>query len=294
MQRTLFYIWAAHALLCLGLITSTLAQSGVSAVADGGRQQMSTAAAVDPDKASSELNHHIAGLFLIAIGVSIIVSERYQRVSWLRWLAPLLFAMAGLFLLAWSDDEIWPRGALSWTWMLSHDAEARQHKLYGLLLLTIGAVQAMQLIPRMQRRSLKIVFPVLCAIGGVSLVFHHHSKESTSKSVAQAATGPQTSEPYRLDASNTPTHHHHADHTATAGAVAAQAEFPDAAGSHHHEHSRIQEKIKNEHAWFAVVGFWIALFKLMYDYTRPTTGIRRYLWPNSVILLGFLLLLYTE
>jgi len=93
MRRTLFYIWAAHALLCMGLITSTLAQSGLGAVPDGSRQQMSAAAAVDPDKASSELNHHIAGLFLIAIGVSIIASERYQRVRWLRWLAPLLFAM---------------------------------------------------------------------------------------------------------------------------------------------------------------------------------------------------------
>lgn len=293
MRRSFIYIWAAHALLCMGLMASTIAQSGVGTVPDTSRPKMSTASAIDPDKASSELNHHIAGLFLIAIGVSIIASERFQRISWLRWLAPLLFAMAGLFLLAWSDNEIWPRGALSWTWLLSHDAEARQHKLYGLLLLTIGAVQAMQLSPGKQRRSLKIVFPILCAIGGASLVFHHHSHEGISNSVAQPAVEPHSTEPYRLDASNTPSHHHE-DHRHAAGAAAAQAEFSDVAGPHSHEHSGIPEKIKNEHAWFAVVGFWIALFKLMYDYTRPTVGIRRYLWPNSVILLGFLLLLYTE
>lgn len=293
MRRSFLYIWAAHAFLCMVLMVSTVAQSGLGAAPESSPSKMSAASGFDPDKASSELNHHIAGLFLIAIGVSIIASERYQKARWLRWLAPLLFAMAGLFLLAWSDDEIWPRGNLSWTWLLSHDAEARQHKLYGLLLLTIGAVQAMQLIPRMQRRSLRIVFPILCAIGGVSLVFHHHSNEGISKSIAQPTIEPVSSEPYRLDASNTPSHHHE-DHSHIASPSAARAQFSDVAGPHSHEHSGVPEKIKNQHAWFAVVGFWIALFKLMYDYTRPTAGIRRYLWPNSVIVLGFLLLLYTE
>jgi hypothetical protein len=292
MRRSFLFIWAAHALLCMTLMVSTVAQSSAGAAPEATRPEMSAASAIDPDKPSSELNHHIAGLFLIAIGVSIIASERYQRIRWLRWLAPVLFAVAGVFILAWSDEEIWPRGALSWTWLLNHDAEARQHKLYGLLLMTIGAVQAMQLIPRMHRRALSIVFPILCAIGGVSLVFHHHSDEATTKSVARHTTEP-TTDPYRVDASNAPSHHHD-HHGSAAGAVAAHAEFADVASPHVHEHSAIQEKIRNQHAWFAVVGFWIALFKLMYDYTRPNAGIRRYLWPNSVILLGFLLLLYTE
>lgn len=293
MRRSFVYIWAAQASLCVMMMISTAAQSSGSPVPEARQREVSRVSAIDPDKVPSELNHHIAGLFLIAIGVSIIASERYQRIRWLRWLAPLLFAAAGIFLLAWSDEEIWPRGTLSWSWLLSHDAEARQHKLYGLLLLTIGAVQAMQLIPKMQRRWLGIVFPILCAIGGVSLVFHHHSDDAVTKSTAQPATAPLTSEPYRVEASNPPSHHHE-HHGQASGTVTAQSEDADAGGPHSHEHAGSTEKIRNEHAWFAVVGFWIALFKLMYDYTRPTAGIRRYLWPNSVILLGFLLLLYTE
>lgn len=293
MRRSFLYLCAAQALLCTGLMLSTVAQSSGVTIPDTSRAQMAAASAIDPNKAPSELNHHIAGLFLIAIGVSIIASERFHKIRWLRWLAPLLFAMAGLFLLAWSDSEMWPRGALGWTWLLNHDAEARQHKLYGLLLLAIGAVQAMQFIPRMQGRALKIVFPVLCAIGGASLVFHHHSDEGARSSMAQSAMESQSSGSNQGDASNTPAHHHQ-DHMHAAGAVAVQAGLSEVATHHSHEHSGVTEKIKNEHTWFAVVGFWIALFKLMYDYTRPTAGIRRYLWPNSVIVLGFLLLLYTE
>jgi len=96
------------------------------------------ASGTDPDKPSSELNHHIAGMFLIAIGLSVIWSKNDKSRTWLRWLPPILFILAGLLLAAWSDSEIWPRGNLSWSWLLHHDAEARQHKLFALLLIVFG------------------------------------------------------------------------------------------------------------------------------------------------------------
>src|SRR5215471_17102428 len=93
---------------------------------------------VDPDKASSELNHHIAGWLLVAIGAMVIFGHRYKALSFVQRLWPLLFVLGGIFLAVWSDREIWPRGDLSWTWLV-HDKEALQHKIYAFLLIAIGA-----------------------------------------------------------------------------------------------------------------------------------------------------------
>ena len=290
-MRSLVSAYLVYALLCSIVVFSTTVRLNAGTDPGVGSQQQVSASAFDSEKAASELNHHIAGLFLIVIGAGLIASERYPKARWLRWAPPLLFAMMGLFLLAWSDVEIWPRGNLGWTWLLAHDPEARQHKLYGLLLLAIGGVQAMQLIPRTNRRSLRAAFVILCSLGCVSLVFHHHSHADVT------TAGPAGVRPaipsHRLMAANAPVHHHDNDamamETMTSG-----SEASDEAGPHHHEHSASAEKIKSQHTWFAIIGFWVILFKLMYDYTWPATGLPRYLWPNSLMLLGFLLLLYTE
>src|ERR1051326_3925799 len=60
-----------------------------------------TPSGVDPDKPSSEMNHHIAGIFLIALGVIVICSKNDRSRAWLKWLPPVLFIGAGLFLAAW-------------------------------------------------------------------------------------------------------------------------------------------------------------------------------------------------
>ena len=272
MRQALTSARAMHIVMCLVLVFSILSSFSVAAYS-----QPLAPATVDPDKEASELNHHIAGMFLIAIGLSVILSGRYRRLVWLRWLPPVLFIAAGLFLAVWSDSEIWPRGDLSWSWLLDHDAEARQHKLYALLLVAIGLVEAMQLIPRLRRPWLKAVFPALCALGGISLLFHHHSGE-----VALAQPGPAS------------VHHHHM--AAGMDNPSASLAAAGAAASHSHDHGLTgpAAKIQRQHTWFAVVGFWVALFKFMYDTTRPPARVPRYLWANSVILLGFLLLLYVE
>src|SRR5580765_4731021 len=50
---------------------------------------------VDPDKASSELNHHIAGWLLVAIGVMVICGHRYKALAFVQRLWPLLFVFGG-------------------------------------------------------------------------------------------------------------------------------------------------------------------------------------------------------
>lgn len=282
MRQPLISAMAMHIVMCVALIFPAISLSSVTAHAQDSAQSAAASPAIDPDKETSELNHHIAGAFLIAIGLSLILSERHKRLEWLRWLPPVLFIAAGFFLAAWSDDEIWPRGVLSWSWLLHHDAEARQHKLYALLLVALGVIEGMQLIPRLRRPWLKAAFPVLGAIGGIALLFHHHSGDVSLAQPAPASITDQSS-------------HHHRSATGmdTPSSPAAPA---GASTSHAHEHglTGIAAKIQKEHAWFAIVGFWAAFFKFRYDSACPPARVPRYLWATSLILLGCLLLLYTE
>jgi hypothetical protein len=273
--------------VCLGLAFFALSSFRLTTQAATSNHDTSGLPATDPNKMPSELNHHIAGLFLIAIGLSVILSERYGSPASLRWLPPVLFIAAAVFLAVWSDDEIWPRGALSWSWLLHHDAEARQHKLYALLLAVVGCVEAMKLFPRLRRPWLKAVFPALCAIGALSLFFHSHTGDADM--VMPAAASAVTHE------------HHHAATGMAQSPSAANHAIPSTSVSetktpHSHEHlmTGAAEKIRIEHAWFAVIGLLVAFSKFVYDSARPPARTFRYLWPNSVMVLGFLLLMYTE
>lgn len=274
-----------------------------------------TPASGDPDKPSSELNHHIAGVFLIAIGLSVIWSKNDKSRAWLRWLPPILFIGAGLFLAAWSDDEIWPRGNLSWLWLLRHDAEARQHKLYALLLIVFGVVECMQSTPRLRKPWLNMVFPVLCVIGGASLFLHHHSGTAVVNSNGMDHSGHHISAAQDVNgncqsASETaavkPEEHHHgaAEHgTAQHGGAKpsppcaptlVQAGASPIAQGHAHALTGTGANIQRQHAWFAIVGFCVGLFKFLHDVGRPPIRVPYSLWANSVIVLGILLLIYVE
>jgi len=275
-------------LLFVGLALALPAFSSVGMDAQISDHGLSASSVADPDKGPSELNHHIAGLFLIAIGLSLILSDHSRALTWLRWVPPALFIAAGIFLAAWSDSEIWPRGALGWSWLVHHDAEARQHKLYALLLAVIGCVEAMKLIPRFRRPWLKVVFPVLGAIGGIALLFHSHGGEMVMVQPAAASF-------------IAPEHNHGADGMATHDGVhehgAAPANSaPKTGTSHLHAHvmNGTAAKIQREHAWFVVAGLFVVFFKFAYDSAHPPARVALHFWASSMIVLGCLLLMYSE
>lgn len=290
---------AARVLFCMVLVLAVIRPVRLTAspllLQDGAAAQ-----SVDPDKPASELNHHIAGILLITIGLSVIGSGYHRSLAWLRWLPPILFLAAGLFLAAWSDSEIWPRGNLAWSWLLHHDAEAFQHKLYALLLIVLGVVEAIQANPKLRRPWLSLVFPLLGVIGAASLFFHHHSGDVVAGVIAQAAPA-SCIDQCRPPVVYQPVNVH------VSGPFPASANFgrPGVAGiasAQHHEHHDHHDhhlmgpaaKIQTEHAWFAVVGFLVVLLKFLYDTARPPARLLQFFWGNSVILLGILLLLYTE
>ncbi len=264
----------------------------------------------DPDKAASEMNHHIAGVILIVIGIMVICGHRYKELAFVRKLWPLLFIMAGVFLAAWSDREIWPRGDLNWAWLL-HDTEARQHKIYAALLIAIGVIEYLRSRAKLSRRWAPWAFPVLAIFGGVFLFFHDHGgSEGPLGNDARHADSVQMNSPEAQHAVSQPSaaiiNEHDSKHYQHGIAAAGASSMPERHDveahnasnqpTQHHDHhmTTAMLNIRREHMWFAAVGFCIALCKFLYDANPLRRHFSPYLWANSMILLGVLLVLYTE
>lgn len=128
------------------------------------------------DKRESELNHHIAG-FLVALAGLFLVLERpaLPLSSRLRVLWPACFMVGGLFLLVFSDTEIWPFGPQTLWHAMAHDPEDRQHKLFALILLIVGVVEYQRVRGRWNTRLTPWVFSVAGIAGAILLLFHSHS-----------------------------------------------------------------------------------------------------------------------
>ena len=146
-------------------------------------QALSSAVApqADPNKGPSELNHHIAGWSLIGIGLLAFSGFLSSRLKGHRFLWPALFVLAGFYLALWSDGEIWPRGNLNWLWLLQHDAEARQHKIYSILLVAIGSIEYLRIRGSLSRFWRILAFPLLAVIGAGMLLVHDHTGGSGAR-----------------------------------------------------------------------------------------------------------------
>ncbi len=127
-------------------------------------------------KHESEGNHHIAGLLVALSGIFILAQEPLtKKFPALAYAWPACFLVAGLFVLIYSDTELWPFGPKSWIQGTITNPEVIQHKIFAVLLLGLGLLEAERV-----RRSLKVcwvgwVFPVLAITGSVLLLFHSHS-----------------------------------------------------------------------------------------------------------------------
>ena len=267
---------------------------------------------VDPNKAASELNHHIAGFILIAIGIMVICGRKYEKFRFLQRLWPLLFIAAGLFLAAWSDEEIWPRGSRSWLWLIGQDAEARQHKIYSVLLIIIGLVEYLRAHGRLSRKWATWLFPTLAVFGGVFLFFHDHGGHKNVNMAHASASAIQIQRGHmHAAAAHNEVHsgssdemsmHDHGEAFATVGVArtpdarlnqsSLKGQAPALGETHLHDHPKngAMLKIERQHMWFAIIGFCIALFKYLDD--MPRSGkIARYPWAQCIIALGVLLVL---
>jgi hypothetical protein len=312
-------------LAAVGGFASTISSTKVFKPAGVAISLPATPASVDSNKAPSEFNHHVAGWALIGVGLLVVAGFLSPQLYPLRYVWPALFLLAGLFLALWSDAEIWPRGNLSWGWLLHHDQEARQHKIYAFLLFGMGIVEYLRARGTLNRFWRTWAFPILAVVGACFLLVHDHTAASGASSPEAHAYLVNPA----LDADGLPLVAHAAmampemDHSmmdmdmsdsasmAQAGAAPADMEggtmdhsampmensrtaVDPPSTAHHHHMTPSMLLVQHEHFWFMIVGLGIALFKLVSDGGFLRRRFVPYAWPGGMMLLGVLLVLYRE
>src|SRR5229473_5509764 len=94
------------------------------------------------DKKESEFNHHLAGSLVVLAGLFLLGADKLrQRWPSTRFAWPACFLLCGLFLLIFSDTELWPFGTQTWWYGLTHNLEDLQHKTFAVILLTLGVIE---------------------------------------------------------------------------------------------------------------------------------------------------------
>jgi len=194
------------------------------------------------DKKESEFNHHLAGLLVILAGL-FLLGEDTLRQRWpsTRFAWPACFLVSGLFLLVFSDTELWPFGPQSWWYGLTHNLEDLQHKTFAAILLVLGALEIQRARGVLKSAWATWVFPVLALFGSVMLLFHKHNS-----------------------------------------------------GMHGVEHMTVMRRIQSEHLNFAIVGGGVGVVKGLSELRTRWQIVFIKSWPLLLIILGILLMRYTE
>jgi copper resistance protein D len=123
------------------------------------------------DIAWSEYNHHWSGLFVVAIGLLALLNA--AGVRWAKhW--PLMFLGLAAFLFLRSDPEVWPMGEQGF-FVSFRDIEVLQHRMFVLLIVVFALFEWRVRVAREVKPWMRLVFPLLCAVGGMLLLTHSHA-----------------------------------------------------------------------------------------------------------------------
>jgi putative copper resistance protein D len=123
------------------------------------------------DIAWSEYNHNWAGIIVLLTGLLALLS-RSKYFPWAKmW--PLTFLGLAVFLFLRSDPENWPLGPNGF-WESFMTADVFQHRLAVLLVIMFAVFQWQVETNRLRSQLAALVFPAVCALGGVVLLTHTH------------------------------------------------------------------------------------------------------------------------
>jgi len=124
------------------------------------------------DIAWSEYNHSWAGLIVFFMGILALLS-RNKYFSWAKiW--PLMFLGLAVFLFLRADPENWPLGPNGF-WASFREADVLQHRAAVLLIIVFALFQWAVETNRVKSHAAALVFPGVCAIGGIVLLTHMHA-----------------------------------------------------------------------------------------------------------------------
>ncbi len=214
----------------------------MSAPMDGQTQSAMQQAILAQNKRESEFNHHLAGFLVILAGL-FLLGEGALRQRWpsTRFAWPACFLLCGLFLLVFSDTELWPFGPQSWWYGLTHNLEDLQHKTFAVILLTLGTLEIQRARGVLKSAWASWIFPALALFGSVMLLFHEHHS-----------------------------------------------------GMHGVDHMTVMKRIQAEHLGFAIVGGGVGVVKGLSELRTRWQAVFLKSWPLLLIILGVLLMRYTE
>ncbi len=135
--------------------------------------------------AYSEFNHHLAGVFLLLIGLSELRQALgWPLLAWTRFLLPSTLGMAGVFLLIWSDHDSWPIGSMTFAQtFFGSDPEVLQHKTYGVLAFVVGAIEFLRRLGWFAHAVWTAPLPLFAIVGGVMLFGHSHGDHAAAHKI---------------------------------------------------------------------------------------------------------------
>jgi putative copper resistance protein D len=119
----------------------------------------------------SEYNHSWAGIFVLVTGLLALLSRSEYFVWAKMW--PLTFLGLALFLFLRSDPESWPLGPNGF-WESFMFSDVLQHRVAVILVIMFATFQWRVETNRLQSHFAALVFPAVCAFGGVILLTHTH------------------------------------------------------------------------------------------------------------------------
>lgn len=121
--------------------------------------------------AYSELNHRVAGGFLVVLAALAAVAAASRRAPLARWLGAVVWVAFGAYLLVTADPEAWPLGGGRFSDVF-RDSLVLQHKLLALIPVAIGLSEGARALGRVM--PLRWVVPALAIAGGLALFVHDH------------------------------------------------------------------------------------------------------------------------
>jgi putative copper resistance protein D len=124
------------------------------------------------DIAWSEYNHNVAGFVVFLMGLLALLS-RSKYFSWARiW--PLAFLLLAVFLFFRADPENWPMGPNGF-WESFAVTDVLQHRAAVVLIILFAIFQYRVETGKVKSMAAALVFPAVCAVGGVVLLTHTHA-----------------------------------------------------------------------------------------------------------------------
>lgn len=186
--------------ILLILAVSFAGISDVRAQAPSSHQNVSTETGVTTDhqghtsgrwegspegKDFSEFNHHFAGVFDVAFGLTELGNAlQYPLPFWTRFILPGALSVIGGFVLIKSDHGAWPIGSLKFgDTFFGQDREIVEHKFYGVLALAMAFFETIRRLGRVRHPVWAAPLVFLTLASALWLFVHSHGDHPTLEKI---------------------------------------------------------------------------------------------------------------